>query len=93
MVYALESLPTPSPSSRQVAGSVPRVSCLALRAVAGSLSWVKRQCRPDEAGTASILQGSVSRAVVKDLSDANRAVIQLKQTKDVRLLIHEIPVG
>ena len=44
------------------------------RAVAGSLSWIARQCRPDEAGTASTLQGSVSRAVVKDLSDANRAV-------------------
>ena len=54
----------------------------ALRAVAGSLSWVARQCRPDEAGTASTLQGSVSRAVVKDLSDANRAVNRLKQTED-----------
>ena len=63
----------------------------ALRAVAGSLSWVARQCRPDEAGTASTLQGSVSRAVVKDLSDANRAVNRLKQTEDVGLLIHAIP--
>ena len=52
----------------------------ALRAVASSLSWVARQCRPDEAGTASTLQGSVSRAVVKDLSDANRAVNRLKRT-------------
>ena len=64
----------------------------ALRAVAGSLSWVARQCRPDEAGTASTLQGSVSRAVVKDLSDANRAVNWLKQTEDVGLLIHAIPL-
>ena len=53
----------------------------ALRAVAGSLSWVARQCRPDEAGTASTMQFSVSRAVVKDLSDANRAVNRLKQTE------------
>ena len=52
----------------------------ALRAVAGSLSSVARQCRPDEAGTASTLQGSVSRATVRDLSDANRAVNRLKQT-------------
>ena len=37
------------------------------------LFWIARQCRPDEAGTASTLQGSFSRAVVKDLSDANRA--------------------
>ena len=49
--------------------SLPRGQCLdrsaeatewevkALRAVAGSLSWVARQCRPDEAGTASTLQG------------------------------------
>ena len=56
--------------------SLPRERCLdrsaeatewevkALRAVAGSLSWVARQCRPDEAGTASTLQGSVSRADV-----------------------------
>ena len=84
--------------------SLPRWRCLdrsdeafdgevkALRAVAGSLSWVARQCRPDEAGTASTLQGSVSRAVVKDLSDANRAVNQLKQTEDVGLLIHAIPL-
>ena len=45
--------------------SLPRGRCLdrsaeasegevkALRAVAGSLSWIARQCRPDEAGTAS----------------------------------------
>ena len=52
----------------------------ALRAVAGSLSWVARQCRQDEAGTASTLQGSVSRAVVKDLSTP---VNRLKQTEDV----------
>ena len=60
--------------------------------MAGSLSRVARQCRPDEAGTASTLQGSVSRAVVKDLSDANRAVNRLKQTQDVGLLIHAIPL-
>ena len=35
---------------------------------------------------------SVSRAVVKDLSDANRAVNRLKQTEDVGLLIHAIPL-
>ena len=64
----------------------------ALPAVAGSLSWVARQCRPDEAGTASTLQGSVSRAVVKDLSDANRAVNRLKQTEDLGLRIHAIPL-
>ena len=39
------------------------------------------------------LQGSVSRAVVKDLSDANRAVNRLKQTEDVGLLIHGIRLG
>ena len=84
--------------------SLPRERCLdrsaeategevkALRAVAGSPSWVARQCRLDEAGTASTLQGSVSRAVVKDLSDANRAVNRLKQTEDVGLLIHAIPL-
>ena len=64
----------------------------ALRAVAGSLSCVARQCRPDEAGTAATLQGSVSRAVVKDLSDANRAVNWLRQTEDVGILIHAIPL-
>ena len=64
----------------------------ALRAVAGSLSWVARQCRPDEAGTASTLQGSVSRAVKKDLSEVNRAVKRLKQTEDVGLLIDVNPL-
>ena len=44
------------------------------------------------AGTAPTLQGSVSRAVVKDLSDADRAVNRLKQTEDVGLLIHAIPL-
>ena len=85
--------------------SLPRGRCLdrsaeategkvkALRAVAGSLSWVARQCRPDEAGTASTLQVSVSRAVVKDLSDANRAENRLKQAEDVGLLIHAIPLA
>ena len=60
----------------------------ALQAVAGSLSWIAWQCRPDEAENASILQGPVSRVVVEDLSDAN----QLKQTEDVGLLIHAIPL-
>ena len=64
----------------------------ALRAVAGSLSWVARQCRPDEAGTASTLRGSVSRVVVKDLSGANLAVNRLKQTEGLGLLIHAIPL-
>ena len=64
----------------------------ALRAVAGSLSWVVRQCRPDEAGIASTLQDWVSRAAVKDLSDANRAVNRLEPTEDVGLLIHAIPL-
>ena len=63
-----------------------------MRAVAGSLSWIARQCRPDEAGTASTLQGSVSRPVVEDLSDANRAVNRLKQTEDVGLLVRGIPL-
>ena len=34
-------------------------------------------------GIASTLQGSVSQAVVKDLSDANRVVNRLKQTEDL----------
>ena len=58
-----------------------------------SLSWVARQCRPDEAGTASTLRGSVSRAVVKDLSDASRAVNRLKQTEDVGFLIRATPLA
>ena len=82
--------------------SLPRGRCLdrsaeadegevkALRAVAGSLSSIARQCRPDEAGSASTLQGSASRAEVKDLSDAN--LNRLKQTEDVGLLIHAIPL-
>ena len=64
----------------------------ALRAVAGSLSWIVRQCRIDEAGTASTLQDSVSRAVVKDLSGAIRAVNRLKQMEDVGFLTHAIPL-
>ena len=63
-----------------------------MRVVAGSPSWIARQCRPDEVGTASTLQGSVSRAGVKDVSDAHRAVNGLKQTEDVGLLIHAIPL-
>ena len=51
----------------------------ALRAVAGSLSWVARHY---EAGTASTLKGSVSRAVVKDLSGANRAVNWVEHRPD-----------
>ena len=64
----------------------------ALRAVAGSLSWTARQCRPDKAGAASTLRGSASRAVVEDPSDANRALNRLKQTEDVGLLTHTIPL-
>ena len=63
-----------------------------LRAVARSLSWVARQCRPDEAGTASTLQSSLSRVVVGDIYDANFAVNRLKQTENVGLLIHAVPL-
>ena len=85
--------------------SLPRRRCLdrsaeategevkALRAVAGSPPWVARQCRPDEAGTASNLQGSLSRAVVKDLADANRAVEPAEANRGRGLLIHAIPFG
>ena len=74
--------------------SVPRGRCLdrsaeategkvkALRAVAGSLSWIAR--------LNSARFGI--RAVVKDLSDANRAVNRLKQTEVVGLLVHAIPL-
>ena len=41
----------------------------------------------DEAGTAYTLHGSVSRATVKDLSDATRSVNRLKQTHHVGTLI------
>ena len=60
--------------------------------MAGSLCWIERQRRPDEAGTASTCKGSASRAVVKDVSDANRVLHRLKQTEDVGLLIHAIPL-
>ena len=36
----------------------PRGKITALRAVAVSLSWIARQCRPDEAGTASLSKDS-----------------------------------
>ena len=41
---------------------------------------------------ASTLQGSVSRAVVKDLSDAKRAVNRLKQTEGAGPLIRAMPL-
>ena len=47
------------------------VEISALRVVAGFHSWIVRHCRLDEAGNASTLQGSISRATVKDLLDAN----------------------
>ena len=74
--------------------SVPRVRCLdksaeategevkALRAMTGSPSWVARQCRPDEAGTAATLQGLVFRDVVKDLFDADRAANWLEAHRE-----------
>ena len=49
--------------------------------------------RQDEAGTASPLQGSESRAVDKDSTHVNSAVNRLKQTTDVGLYIHAIPLA
>ena len=72
--YRIEALRLPQERCLDRSAEASGGEVKALRAVAGSLSWIARQCRPDEAGTASTLQGSVSRAVVKDLSDANRAV-------------------
>ena len=64
----------------------------AVREVAGSPFWIAQQCGPDEAGTASILQGSVSRPTMKDLSDANRSVNRLKQTANNGTHIHVEPL-
>ena len=87
---SLRSISLPHGRCLDSSAEASEVEVKALRAVAGSLSWVARQCCLDEAGTASTLQSSVSRAVVKNLSDANRAVNRLKQTEDVGLLIHTI---
>ena len=58
----------------------------ALQTVASSPSKVAWRGRSDDAETTSIMQGLVSRVVVKDFSDANL----LKQTEGVGFLIHAI---
>ena len=57
--------------------------------MAGSLPWIARQCRPDEAGTASNLQGSVAR------SNSERLVRceAVKQREEVGIRIHPIPLN
>ena len=45
-----------------------------LRSVVGSLGWIARRCRPDVSYIASKGQGSVCKATIKDLKEANGAL-------------------
>ena len=56
-----------------------------LKSVAGSLSWVSRQCRPDLAYRVSRIQSSASKGTVSDLKEANKAVEYALRTHDVGL--------
>ena len=58
--------------------------------MAVSVSWIARQCRPDEARITSTLQGSVSRASVKYLSDASWSLNRQTKTGHVGIRIHSI---
>ena len=49
-----------------------------LRSVSGSVSWVARQARPDQAYHASRLQQYVPKAEVKHLKDANKIVGEIE---------------
>ena len=56
-----------------------------LKSVAGSLSWVSRQCRPDLAYRVSRIQSSASKGTVSDLKEANKTVECALRTHDVGL--------
>ena len=45
-----------------------------LKSVAGSLSWVARQCRPDLSYRVSKMQQSAAKGTVKDLKEANKVL-------------------
>ena len=53
-----------------------------LKSVAGSLSWVARQCRPDLTYRVSKMQSAASKGTVKDLKDANKVLDWAQSTAD-----------
>ena len=55
---------------------------LQLKSVAGSLSWVARQCRPDLAYRVSRMQSASAGGIVADLREANKAVDYALATPD-----------
>ena len=64
----------------------------ALRAVAGSLSWVCAAVSASRGRNRLNCARFGIPSSSEELSDANRAVNWLKQTEDVGLLIHAIPL-
>ena len=53
-----------------------------MKSIAGSLSWMTRQCRPDLAYRTSKVQSMSSKGIVKDIRDANKAIDYAISTAD-----------
>jgi hypothetical protein len=53
-----------------------------LKSVAGSLSWVARQCRPDLSYRVSKMQSCATHGCVRDLKEVNKVLEYAKNTAD-----------
>ena len=62
-----------------------------LRSLIGALQWPAAQCCPHLSATVSFLQAKMSKAVVMDLLEANRALRFIKNCADLKLQFESLP--
>ena len=70
------------PPKRTLTDKATEAEVTQLKSVAGSLSWVARQCRPDLSYRVSRLQTRSARATVADLKEANKVIEYAQKTAE-----------
>eukprot|EP00435_Cladocopium_sp_Y103_P051036 s1582_g15.t1 len=63
-----------------------------LRGLCGSLQYAAVHSRPDLAAKVAFIQKSICKATVSTLLDANRVLVEAKQTADTRIMVRPIPL-
>ena len=63
-----------------------------LRGLCGSLQYAAVHSRPDLAAKVAFIQKSICKATVSTLLDANRILVEAKQTADTSIMVRPIPL-
>ena len=62
------------------------------KGLGGSVLWPVGKCRIDVAGPINTLQRKLEKLTVQDLLDGNEIIRYLKDTADIGMILHHIPI-